>query len=271
MPAVITRPERAQPGDDGGFRWASAQARRRRPWLRLVAAFNVLILAVGIRYDIATNPPVYTEGATVVFSLPESEAARPNAYLIFAPSLIATSEAMTQILLGPEAQRQIRTAGGTATVSIALVNLYDEEYPNYGVPLANLTISSRHAASVRPTFTIVVRLLRHLLAARQARLSVQPQNRISAQIIGDSGLIVQHGSPRRVLAGIIVLALIAYSALCGPLSRPGTGRRTSRHGQPPNWPGRAALSGLAARALPGPDMLRASAPAISRPAGRPPP
>jgi len=268
---VTARPERAQPGDGGGFRWPPGRARRKRAWLRLVAGLNVLILAVGIRYDIATNPPVYTEGGTVMFSLPESEAARPNAYLMFAPSIIATTEAMTQILLGPGAQRQIRAAGGTASVSIALVNLYDEEYPNYGFPLANLTVSSPQAAGVQPTFTIVVRLLRHLLAARQARLSVRPHDRISAQIIGDSGLTVHDGSPRRVLAGIAVLALIAYSALCGLLRRRGNGRRPSRHGQPLDWPGRAALSGLAARALPGPDMLRASAPAISRPAGRPPP
>jgi hypothetical protein len=199
----------------------------------------VLLLAAGLRYDIASNPPTYTEGATVVFSLPKSQAG-PNAYPIFAPSLISSSEAMTQILLSPQALQQIREAGGTANVGLALVNLYDEEYPNYGVPLANLTISSQRAGNVHSTFVIAVRLLHRLLVAWQARMNVRPHNRISAHIIGDTGLTVQAGSSKRVLGGLALLALVAYSALCGFLDRRGTGKRLSRHGRALSQPGRAA-------------------------------
>ncbi len=231
--------------------------RRKPAFRRIVAAAIVLFLAAGVRYELASNPPIYAEGTTVVFHLPKSQRA-PNAYIIFAPSLIATSEAMTQILLSPQAQQQIRAAGGAASVNIALVNLYDEEYPNYGVPLANLTVSSPGAASVRPTFAIAVRLLQRLLAARQARLNVRPRNRISAQVIGVTGLTVQDGSPKRVLAGLAVLALIAYSALLRLLGRSRPGKRFSRHGQRLNWPGYGELSRRAIRLNPVPAMRRPS-------------
>lgn len=165
---------------------------------------------------------------------------------------------MTQILLSPQAQQQISAAGGAADVNIALVNLYDEEYPNYGVPLVNLTVSSKGAATVRPTFAITVRLLHRLLTARQAKLSVRPRNRISAQVIGDTGLTVQGGSPKRVIAGLAVLALIAYSALFGLLGRRRPGRRFSRHGHRLNWPRYDELSRHAIRLNPVPAMRRPS-------------
>lgn len=165
---------------------------------------------------------------------------------------------MTQILLSPQAQQQISAAGGAADVNIALVNLYDEEYPNYGVPLVNLTVSSKGAATVRPTFAITVRLLHRLLTARQAKLSVRPRNRISAQVIGDTGLTVQGGSPKRVLAGLAVLALIAYSALFRLLGRRRPGRRFSRHGHRLNWPRYDELSRHAIRLNPVPAMRRPS-------------
>ncbi len=202
---------------------------RRRIWPRLAAAVLVLFLAAGVSYQIASKPPTYAEAAAVVFSLPKSQTG-PNAYLMFGPSLIASSEAMTQILLSPQAQQQIREAGGTASVSLALVNLYDEEYPNYGVPLAHLTISSESAESVHPTFDIAARLLYRLLAVWQAKMGVRPHNRISAQIVGDTGLTVQTGSRKRVIAGLAVLTLIAYSACCGWLDRRGASKPVSRHG-----------------------------------------
>jgi hypothetical protein len=248
MPAAIARSEKTE-GAGRLLEWSPANTRRKRAWLRLAAGAIVLFLAVGVRYDVASNPPVYAERASVVFSLPKSQTA-PSAYLIFAPSLIATSEAMVEVLLGPQGRQQIRAAGGTAGVSIALVNLYDQEYPNYGVPLANLTISSPRAANVHPTFVIATRLLRQLLTARQASLNVRPHNRISAHVIGDSGLTSQDGSPKRVLAGLAVLALIAYSALCGFLGRRGAAKRLSRHGQQLSWPGRSELGSRAPRLNP---------------------
>ena len=190
----------------------------KRRWLRLGAVVMVLFLAAGIEYDIVYTPPMYLESATVVFSLPKSQDAL-SAYLGYAPSLITTADAMTQILASPQAQRQIREAGGTASVSLALVNLYDEEYPNYGVPLATLTARSLSPAADRQTFVLAEQRIHRLLAVRQAGFGVRPYNRISAQIIGDTGPIIQSGSSRRVLAGLAVLSLVAVSMLWSCIDR----------------------------------------------------
>ena len=116
---------------------------------------------------------------------------------------------MTKILASPQAQRQIREAGGTADVGMQLTNLYNEEYPDYGEPLAMLTTASQSPADAHRTFVIAARLLDHLLAARQAQAGVSPGKRIFAQIVGDTGPIVQAGSPKRALGGLALLTAVA--------------------------------------------------------------
>jgi len=183
------------------------KARKR---LRLTLMVATLLLAAGAGYDIEISPPMYLESATVELSLPKAQNA-PNAYYMFAPSLIASGEAMVQILMSPSAQRQIGAAGRGASVSLALVNLYNEEYPHYGVPLATLTAASPVAADAHRTFVVTARVLGLVLAARQRQAGVPRRARISAQILGDSGPIIQTGSRARVFGGLALLAAIAVS------------------------------------------------------------
>ena len=100
---------------------------------------------------------------------------------------------------------------------MALVNLYSEQYPDYGQPLATLTATSPIAANVHQSFRIAARLLARLLAAQQAHAGVPPRKRISAQIIGDTGPVAEQGSAKRVYAGLAVLALVAVCAVRGIL------------------------------------------------------
>jgi hypothetical protein len=185
-----------------------------RSLLRLVTVLVVALVGSGVAYDIASTPPTYLESGTVVFSLPRSMTS-PNAYFIFANPLITSSEVMIQSLTSPQDQQQIRDAGGTASVTMALVNLYDEEYPDYGVPLATLTAASPSAAQAHRTFMIAAGRLGDLLAARQAAAGVTRRNRISAQVIAATGPVVQAGSAKRVLAGLALLALMAIAGLWG--------------------------------------------------------
>lgn len=191
---------------------AHASAVRKR--LSLAAVAIVLILTAGAGYEIRSTRPSYLESALVVFSLPKSQSA-PYAYTMLASSLITSGEVVTQVLMGPQAQRQIREAGGAAEVSLKLVNLYSEQYPDYGQPLADLTAMAPSAAKAHISFEIAVRLVRRLLAARQAHEGARSRNRISAQIIGDTGPVVQEGSSKRVYAGLAALALIAVSVVRG--------------------------------------------------------
>jgi hypothetical protein len=184
------------------------KARKR---LRLTLVMATLLLAAGAGYDIEISPPMYLESATVELSLPKAQNA-PNAYYMFAPSLITSGEVMVQILMSPSAQRQIGAAGrGATSASLALVNLYNEEYPYYGVPLATLTVASPVAAEAHRTFAAAARVLGLVLAAQQKQAGVPPRERISAQILGDSGPIIQTGSRARAFGGLALLAAIAAS------------------------------------------------------------
>ena len=193
---------------------AADGAMRKR--LSLVLVMFVLMLSAGAAYAVRDTPATYQESALVVFSLPKSQSA-PYAYTMFATSLISSADAITQVMMSPLAQRQMREAGGTAVVSMALVNLYSEQYPDYGQPLANLTSVSSSAANAHRSFQIAARTINRLLAARQAHANVRPRNRILTQIIGDTGPLIQVGSSKRVYAGLAVLTLVAVSIVTAPL------------------------------------------------------
>jgi hypothetical protein len=197
-------------GRQGGYNGGGSvnPLRKARKGLRLGLAVVTLLLAAGAWYDIEISPPLYMESATVELSLPQAHNA-PDAYYMFAPSLIASGEVMVQILMSPSAQSQIGAAGRGVRVSLALVNLYNEEYPNYGVPLATLTAASPVAADAHRAFVVAERVLGVVLAARQEQAGVPPHDRISAQVLGDSGPIIQTGSRARVFGGLAVLTAIA--------------------------------------------------------------
>jgi hypothetical protein len=193
--------------------------------LRLTLVAATLLLAAGAGYDMEISPAMYLESATVEISLPDARNA-PNDYYMFAPSLITSAEAMVQILNSPSAQRQIGAAGRGASVSLALVNLYNEEYPYYGVPLATLTADSPVAADAHRTFMVAVRVLSLLLAERQKQAGVPAGERISAHVLGDSGPIIQTGSRARVFGGLALLAAIAVGLAWEGAGRWGAGARS---------------------------------------------
>jgi hypothetical protein len=190
----------------------------KRAILRLICAALVLGAAVGAGYRIWRTPLTYLESATLVFQLPKAQTS-PNAYLMFAPSLITSGEAMTRMLLSPQAQQQIRTVGRTAHVDMQLVNLYSQQYPDYGEPLATLSAASPSAVTAHRAFTAAARLVGHLLKARQARAGVPRRDRIAARTIGDTGPVVQAGSSKRVFAGLAFLAVAGVAMAWGFLDR----------------------------------------------------
>jgi hypothetical protein len=203
-----------------------------RRQVRQAAAVSACVLVSAGCYWIKSTPSTYLESATVKFSLPAAQTS-PKAYYFFAPSLIMSTEAVSQILLSPQIQYRIRAAGGDAAVGLTLVNLHSEEYPEYGEPLATLTSESTSAAETHRTFMIAARMVSQILASSQAQDGVSSRNRISEQLLADTEPIIQTGSAVRVDAGLAVLALLVLSlvwACTGRLvgkSRPPRGARTA--------------------------------------------
>jgi hypothetical protein len=180
--------------------------------LHLTAALLVALITVGVGYDVMKTHPAYLESATIVFAWPKSDTS-PYAYTRFVTSSTTSGEALSQILMSPQVQREIRLAGGTARVSLALVNLYNQEEPDYGRPLATLTALSPSPDAAHRTFVIAARRFISLLAARQAAAGASPRDRLSARVIADTGPAAQKGSLKRALGGLCVLALAAVAGL----------------------------------------------------------
>lgn len=200
---------------------------RTRKKLRLTLVMATLLLAAGAGYDIKISPPMYLESATVELSLPKAENA-PNDYDIYAYSLITSSQVMVQTLMSPSVLRQVRAAGRGATVNFALMDLYNEEYPNYGYPLATLTAASPVAADAHRSFVAAASTISVLLAARQEQLGVMPRDQITARILADSGPIIRTGSRARVFGGLALLTAIAVG-----LAWNGAGRQGAAAGPEP--------------------------------------
>jgi hypothetical protein len=177
-------------------------------WRHVVAVLLVLVVAAGVAYSIKRTPPTYQESATAVFIAPPSTEF-PNPYASFNSSLITTAEVMTRFIMGPQGQQQVRAAGGTAKFAVSLVNLYNQQYPNYSQPYAQISATSTNPAAVHNTFLVVTRLLVHNLAESQAQQNVPAHTRVSIHPAADAGPLVQPGSSKRTFAGLLVLTIVA--------------------------------------------------------------
>ena len=106
-------------------------------------------------------------------------AAGGNPYSTLGSQLIPMTNLMTATITSTEYLGEIRAAGGTAAANIAMVNLYNEQFPQYGVPYVSISTESSDPAAVGRTFDIIVETLRNLLSSRQTQAGVPQWSRVS--------------------------------------------------------------------------------------------
>jgi hypothetical protein len=140
-------------------------------------------------------------------------------YTMRADSLIATGSVMSQIVMSARTRDQIAAAGGTASYTVALINLFNQDYPDFSYPEATLTVTSPDPAVTHRTYLVVKRTLTAVLAGRQRQAGATPASAIRVRFIDDSGLVAQKGSRKRALAGLLVIALVAYGTTAGVVTR----------------------------------------------------
>jgi hypothetical protein len=194
----------------------SGRIRDRRPGLRPVLLIVLLILAAVLGDKIEHVPATYRDSALVVFAAQTAPSA-DSPYSTVSSSLVTTGAAIVESGTGPQAQALVRATGGTAYFKLALLNLYNQDFPEYGYPIATLVTQSTDPAATRQTLRAVLGVLRRLLTARQAR--VRTPGRISIHVVGTTGPVTQPGSLKRALAALAALTLIAMGLLSGLLGR----------------------------------------------------
>ena len=184
----------------------------------LAAVLVVLICAAAVAVIFKRTPVTYQESGTVVFNDPVS-AGFPNKYTSFSGSLVKTAGLMAASAMSPQDGQKIRAAGGTGAYDVALYNGYNLEYPDYSDPYIVVTASATDPAQAQHTFNVVTQQLYSDLASRQVQAGVPTFNRITTNLVGDSGPLPQPGSSKRVDAGLLVLAIIAAFAVAIFLDR----------------------------------------------------
>src|ERR1700691_4758719 len=92
------------------------------------------IVAATAGLAILRSRPVYTETAIVIFTLPSTSPVETYGGQV--NSLIATGSVVSQVVMGPQIAARIKKAGGVASYDLAMVNLYNDDYPDFGYPEA---------------------------------------------------------------------------------------------------------------------------------------
>jgi hypothetical protein len=175
-------------------------------WRHVVAVAVIFTLAGGLAYHFKHATPGYAETATVEFTAPGNGVATFSGQT----GVLVMDELVANSAMSPAGQEQVTHAGGGADYDVALVNLNNEDFPNYSNPYVTVTTTSPSAAEVQKTFLAVMQVLNRDLMTLQLRQGAQPGFLMGLRTIGaPSGPIAQTGSPKRVVVGLAILTLIA--------------------------------------------------------------
>lgn len=189
-----------------------------RLWRHPIAVLVIIFSAFAVLHSIKNAPPTYGETGTMVF-LPPYSGVHPNPYTAVGGSLTPTAGVIAAGLMSPQGQQQVTKAGGTAAYDIGLVNGYNLQYPDYSSPYLNISTTDTNPDQANKTFNIVTRMLSGEMTAVQIENGVPKRDRIFTQVAGASGPLLEQGSPKRSLAGILILTIVAVFAATAFLDR----------------------------------------------------
>jgi hypothetical protein len=168
-----------------------------------MATLVVLALLAGVTYDIKTSPPIYSDGATMIFYVTRKMAKTPEQINSVDQSLVTT-----EVMFAQTAPEYVGTTGGKAQIDAFPCNRFNLEYPDYEEQCATLTATAPGAAAVSRGFRLAYRMLKSRLMRLQVATAVRPPDRIRTYLVGISGPQPEQGSRARVFAGLGLLAFI---------------------------------------------------------------
>lgn len=210
-----------------------------RRWPAILASTFILLLTCYAGRVIVRTPPLYAESATVLFSAPPQQSSAAL-YSQEAVSLISTGTAIQQVLMSQRIRKRVLAGGGTGSYDFELVNLYNQDYPDFAYPEATLSASSPRPGSTERTYRLAKRALIGILAQAQRQSGAHRRDRIVADIADDSGVVEQSGSPKRALAGLLLLAAVVERTVAGALGRLTAHKAGAPHGFPDHGAGEHA-------------------------------
>jgi hypothetical protein len=171
----------------------------------LIAVLVVFVAVGGYGYHLVHKNPGYLNTVTVGFVGPRASSTVFSNYR----GLLVTEEVSAWYMATPEAQQQVRAAGGTAQYNVALSNSFNEERPDYGTPYVIITTSSLDPSATVMTYNAVMKVLANHLHNEQVSQGAPQQTTVTLLLASPpTGPIEQGGSHKRSLAGVVLLALL---------------------------------------------------------------
>lgn len=174
----------------------------------LIAVLVILAIAVCVEYEFKHSTASYTETSTMVFVPPES-GVHPNPLEAVGGALTVTAGVIAAQAMSPAEQQEVQRMGGAASYDVELVNSYNLQYPNFSLPYLTITTTAADPAAAHRTYIILAKQLTNQFNAQQAESGTLSNSRAQIVVAGDTGPLIQQGSPKRALFGLIILTLVA--------------------------------------------------------------
>ena len=185
--------------------------------LRHRVAIAIVALVAGmLSYQLIRESPGYTDSGSVTFTAPNGSVSMFQN----TRSLQVVEEVTASYMMGSQGEQQVRAAGGTAPYSVAMLNLYNEEFPDYSQPYITIAAMSHHPEAAQQTFQAVLRVLLTATAMLQEQAGATPKNTVKATLAAaPTGAMAQDGSHKRSYAALAVLTIIAMYLVASVLDR----------------------------------------------------
>jgi hypothetical protein len=174
----------------------------------LIAVLVVLAVAACVDYEFKHATASYTETSTMVFVPPES-GVHPNPLEAVGGALTVTAGVIAVQVMSPAEQQEVQRMGGAASYDVELVNSYNLQYPNFSLPYLTITTTAADPSAAHSTYVILTKLITNQFNAQQTEYGTQSNSRAQIVVAGDTGPLIQQGSPKRALFGLIILTLVA--------------------------------------------------------------
>lgn len=185
--------------------------------LRHRVAIAIVALAAGmLSYQLIRENPGYIDSGSVTFTVPQGSVSMFGN----TRSLQVVEEVTAWYMMGSQGEQQVGAAGGTAPYNVAMLNLYNEEFPDYSQPYVTITVMSHYPEAAQQTFRAVLSVLRTATAMLQEQVGATPKNEVKATLAAEpSGPIAQDGSHKRSYAALAMLTIIAMYMVARVLDR----------------------------------------------------
>jgi glycosyltransferase involved in cell wall biosynthesis len=182
---------------------------------RIPVILTALVAGI-LSFQLIHANPGYTDSGGVMFTAPKSS----GSLFDNMQSLQAAQEAVAGYMMDSQGEQRVRAAGGTASYNVAMLNSYNEDFPDYSQPYVTITVMSDQPAAAGKTFRTVLGVLREATAVLQAQVGASPKNEVQATLVAvPTGPIAQGGSRKRSYAAFAVLTIIATYLVARVLDR----------------------------------------------------